>query len=385
MGFYQQCATSAWKEKGAEGQEPASAVDIELPLLSVVVPTLNEADTLPLLLADLRQQKGVALEIVIGDGGSSDATCSLAAALGARVVNAERGRGAQMNSAAQQAGGEYFVFLHADSRLDDPNLLANGLRALQHAEQAQPRIAGHFQLRFLRATPRNRLAFRYLEGKTALNRVNTANGDQGMLLSRHFFVQLGGFDQSLPFLEDQRIAEKIRSQGQWITLPGRLITSARRFESEGFHRRYLLMAMMMGLHTLAETSFFLRAPGVYRVQRETGRLLLSPFFALVWRMIREDWGFAGSVRAFWRLGRYLLDNGWQFFFFLDVCMQPLLGANRLPLLAAYDRFIAPCLRFRPLNGLAGLLCFIWFMGALPLFFRLSESAAATRPTGRTAT
>ncbi len=191
---------------------------------------------------------------------------------------------------------------------------------------------------------------------------------------------LRGIDTSL-----QRIAAKIRAQGQWITLPGCLTTSARRFESEGFHRRYLLMAMMMGFYSLGETSFFLRAPGVYRVQRETGRLLLSPFFALVWRMIREDWGFAGSVRVFWRLGRYLLDNGWQVFFFLDVCMQPLLGANRLPLLAAHDRFIAPCLRFRPLNGLAGLLCFVWFMGVLAPFFWLRETLIAANKGTRTTT
>jgi len=381
----QGCAKTACAAKEPAERHPSPAASGAPPLLTVVIPTLNEAETLPLLLTDLSQQAGVALEIVIGDGGSTDATCSLAASLGAKVVNAERGRGAQMNSAAQQAGGDYFIFLHADCRLDDPGLLAKALSALQQAERAQPCIAGHFRLRFLRTTQGNRLAYRYLEGKTALNRVNTTNGDQGMLLSRAFFTQLGGFDPSLPFLEDQRIAEKIRAQGQWITLPGCLTTSARRFESEGFHRRYLLMAMMMGLHTLGETSFFLRAPGVYRVQRETGRLLLSPFFALVWRMIREDWGFGGSVRAFLRLGRYLLDNAWQFFFFLDVCMQPLLGANRLPLLAAYDRFIAPCLRLRLLNGLAGLLCFVWFMGVLAPYFWLSETVTATRPTTRTTT
>lgn len=381
----QECAKTACAAKEPAEREPSSAVGGARPLLTVVIPTLNEAETLPLLLADLNQQAGVSLEIVVGDGGSTDATCSLAASLGAKVVNAERGRGAQMNTAAQQAGGDYFIFLHADCRLDDPGLLAKALSALQRAEREQPCIAGHFRLRFLRTTQRNRLAYRYLEGKTALNRVNTTNGDQGMLLSRHFFAQLGEFDQSLPFLEDQRIAEKIRAQGQWITLPGCLTTSARRFESEGFHRRYLLMAMMMGFYSLGETSFFLRAPGVYRVQQETGRLLLSPFFALVWRMIREDWGFAGSVRAFLRLGRYLLDNAWQVFFFLDVCMQPLLGANRSPLLAAYDRFIAPCLRLRLLNGLAGLLCFVWFMGVLAPFFWLSETLAAANKGARITT
>jgi len=273
-----------------------------------------------------------------------------------------------MNAAALKASGEYFLFLHADSRIDDPHLLCNALHSLMAAQSEPDRIAGHFRLRFIRTTELNAMAYRYAEEKTAFNRVNTTNGDQGLLLSREFFRHLGGFDERMTFLEDQRIAEKIRSQGKWITLPGYLKTSARRFEAEGFHRRYILMSMLMGLHSIGAEEFFARAPGVYQLQQETGTLLLSPFFALIWQMMRKEWGLRGSIRIFYLLGRYIRQNSWQMFYFFDIRFRPLLGAERYPFLHFHDRVFAPCTNFRVCNALTGLLCFLWFMGILAPFF-----------------
>jgi len=202
--------------------------------------------------------------------------------------------------------------------------------------------------------------------------VNTTNGDQGLLLAAAFFRSLGGFDEQLPFLEDQRLVAQIRRKGVLMTLPGLLKTSARRFEAEGFHRRYILMSIIMGLHSINEESFFARAPEVYRVQQDTGKLRLSPFFALLWDVIRRDWGFFGSIRNFYRLGRYIRENSWQVFFFVDVCLRPLLGPGRYPLLAFHDRVFAPCTDFRCCNALVGLLCFFWFMGVLAPYFRIRD-------------
>jgi hypothetical protein len=216
------------------------------------------------------------------------------------------------------------------------------------------------------------VAYRYAEEKSAFNRVNTTNGDQGLLLSREYFRHLGGFDESMPFLEDQRIAGKIRSQGRWITLPGYLKTSARRLETEGFHRRYILMSMMMGLHSIGAMEFFARAPGVYRAQQDTGKLLLSPFFILIRRMMREDWGLGGTISTFYLLGRYIRQNSWQMFFFMDVWLRPLLGTGRYPMLNFHDRVFGPCTRFRICNALTGVCCFIWFMVILAPFFWLTE-------------
>jgi rSAM/selenodomain-associated transferase 2 len=342
------------------------------PMLSIIIPTLNEAEILPLLLADLTKQLEISLEIVVGDGGSSDATQSVVDSFGARFVRARRGRGAQMNAAAAQAHGDFFLFLHADSQIDDPLLLSNALHSLTGALHEQDHIAGHFPLKFIRSTKRNSAAYRYAEEKSAFNRTNTTNGDQGLLIAREFFKHIGCFDESLPFLEDQRIADKIRSQGKWITLPGCLKTSARRFEAEGFHRRYILMSMMMGLHSVGADEFFARAPGVYQLQQDTGRLALSPFFALIRRLIRDEWGYAGTVFTFYRLGRYIRQNSWQMFFFCDVQLRALLGNGRYPFLTFHDRLFAPCTNFKVFDAITGLLCFVWFMGGLAPFFRLAE-------------
>ena len=341
------------------------------PLLSIVIPTLNEAEHLPSLLADLRQQEGVALEIIIGDGGSTDTTRTIAEEYGALFIDALRGRGAQMNAAAKRASGDYYLFLHADSRIDDPALLCAALRAVV-SEPEPERVAGHFRLRFMRTVERNAMAYRFAEEKSALNRANTTNGDQGLLLSKGFFSCLGGFDESLPFLEDQRLAEKIRDMGRWITLPGYLKTSARRFEVEGFHRRYIVMSMMMGLQSIGVEEFFLRAPGVYRVQQDTGRLMMTPFFSLIRHMMHHEWGFAGSLRNFYRLGRYIRQNSWQLFFFLDVRLRPLLGKGSYPFLRFHDRFVGSKLDLGIVHAFAGMACCIWFMGILAPCFRLME-------------
>jgi len=343
-----------------------------LPLLSIIIPTLNEAENLPALLAELKDQQGIHLEIIVGDGGSTDTTRSVAQAGGATLVCARQGRGAQMNAAALQASGDLLLFLHADSRIDDSCLLSKAVQALIMAQRESKQTAGHFCLRFIRTSPRNAMAYRYAEEKTAFNRVNTTNGDQGLLLSKEFFRQLGGFDESMPFLEDQRLAEKIRSQGKWITLPGYLKTSARRFEKEGFHRRYILMSMMMGLHSVGSEEFFARAPHVYLVQLETGTLFLSPYFATLWKLMREDWGLLESIRVFYRLGRYIRQNSWQMFYFFDVSLRSLLGSDRYPFLNFHDRLFASWTNFTVFNALVGVLCFTWFMAILAPFFWLID-------------
>ncbi len=344
------------------------------PTLSVIIPTLNEAEQLPALLTDLEHQKGIALEVVVGDGGSTDGTQQIADARGVNLVEAPCGRSTQMNAAAGKSTGEYLLFLHADSRINDPQLLSNAVASIGEkiARAGQSNIAGHFRLHFTRTINRHAMAYRYVEEKTGLNRVNTTNGDQGFLMTRDYFIKLGRFDEDLPFLEDQQLAEKIRNQGVWITLPGTLKTSARRFEKEGFHRRYILMSIIMGLYSTGVHSFFKRAPHVYRTQQETGKLLLTPFFRIIRQIMREELGFRGSLRAWFHVGRYVRQNSWQMFYFFDIWSRPMLGPDRYPMLYFHDRVFGPLTNFKIFDGITAILCFIWIMGVLTPYFRLRE-------------
>ncbi|MDD2899741.1 MAG: TIGR04283 family arsenosugar biosynthesis glycosyltransferase [Desulfuromonadaceae bacterium] len=342
-------------------------------LLTVIIPTYNEEETLPVLLNDLRKQEHVSLETIIADGGSVDRTQAVAEAFGAIFIKTSRGRGSQMNAATERAQGSCLLFLHADTAITDPDLLSNALQAFAAEFHCNENVAGHFQLSFKRTTKQNNMAYRYAEEKTAFNRMNTTNGDQGLLLTTAFFKKIGGFDERLPFLEDQRIAEKIRCQGMLMTLPGTITTSARRFEKEGFHRRYILMSMIMGLHSIGVETFFTRAPGLYQVQQETARLLLSPFFGLIWKIMAEEWGVCKTISTFYKLGRYIRQNSWQMFYFLDVWIRPLLGRGRYPFLNFHDRIFAPCTTFPVFNAITGILCFIWFMGILSPFFWVTDN------------
>ena len=88
-----------------------------LPKISIIIPTYNEANNLPLLLSDLSVIKKD-VELIIVDCGSKDKTIDIASIYGAKVIKLkERNRGLQLNIGANNARGEWFIFLHADTRL----------------------------------------------------------------------------------------------------------------------------------------------------------------------------------------------------------------------------------------------------------------------------
>ena len=354
----------------------AHKTPISIPAVSVIIPVVNEAEYLPTLLDDLKAQQGISLELIVSDGGSTDGSETLATAAGAILVHTPKGRGVQMNAGAQHARGDYLLFLHADSRLNDRTLLKQALGALNAAiaEQGHQRIAGHFSLRFRRQQSGQNLSYRYMEEKTALNRPYTTNGDQGLLISKGFFQELGGFDESLAFLEDQRLAEKIRQRGLWITLPGVLQTSARRFETEGWGKRYFLMAIIMGMYYADIREFFQCAPQVYRTQNETERLLVTPFLRLIWRLWRQR-GIKQCGRDWLQLSRFVGQNIWQMFFFLDVLARSWLGPKRYPCTVIFDRLVQYWPRWRIWNAIFAVLVFIVVVFVIQPCLRLAENKA----------
>jgi rSAM/selenodomain-associated transferase 2 len=206
----------------------ALALDGARPTLGIVIPALNAAPTVGATLASL----GAAgapfdLDMLVVDGGSSDDTLSVAQAQGARTMTAPPGRGGQLAAGAAAVAGDWLLFVHADTRLEDGwvSAVADFMQAPENA-----RRAGYFRL-VLDDTAR---AARRLERIVAWRArlLGLPYGDQGLLLSRELYDAVGGF-RPLVLMEDVDLVRRI---GRWrlAALPAAARTSAARYRRSGY-------------------------------------------------------------------------------------------------------------------------------------------------------
>ncbi len=344
---------------------------MSVPRVSVVVPTRDEVGTLPGLLQDLARQRGVGLEVVVADGASRDGTPEvpnrLALPFPWRVVRCAPGRGRQMNAGAQATRGSDLLFLHADTRLSDPELLARAARhmAEERNRLAHDRVAGHFGLRFRQARPGGGAAFYFYEAKTRTNRPGTVHGDQGIWISRSYLDALGGFDEALPFLEDEELAGRVFRTGVWTLLPGTVVTSARRFEAEGMGPRQALNALILAAHDLGWHGFLAEAPALYREQARADRLDLVPFLRLLQALGSRE-GFLGLLRRWMETGGFVARNAWQLAFAWDCRRNRRRGTppgdGPTPWTDRYDRWGARWVESAPGAAAAAVLTAAVFYG-----------------------
>jgi len=223
-----------------------------------------------------------------------------------------------MNAGAGIARSSLLLFLHADSRFSSTDALRVAVSAYREksAEAVGP-LAARFRLSFRRQNDQPSLAYLFYESKARLNRADCIRGDQGFLLSRTLFHSLGGFDTSLPFLEDVRLAAAVAERGSWLLLPAEISTSARRFETEGLYERQVANAIITNAVAAGWTEFFSALPGLYRCNRLSGRLQLFPLLDGIRSLLAAK--PAAWRRTFWRAtGRHVAGNIWQLFFWLDV-------------------------------------------------------------------
>jgi rSAM/selenodomain-associated transferase 2 len=344
---------------------------MNIPKLSIIIPVINEAETLPVLFATLAVQREIGFEVVLSDGGSTDGTVEQARRLATEspfpstVVSGERGRWKQLNTGASTAQGDILLFLHADSSFTDPRALSQGVAALHEAIRVRgdDHVAGHFALRFLRRHATPSLAYTYYEYKARLDRSGCIHGDQGFLLRRTFFQSVGPFDPSLPLLEDTRLAEKIRQVGEWILLPAEIWTSARRFETEGLYERQVLNALLMNCAAIGWGTFFREAPGIYRRQDRTQRLHLLPFLAKIQELLRPlPW--QKRLRLWSDTGGYVRANAWQLALAWDVRRNfrqgVALAEMTTPTLHTFDNWFDWLTDHAPGRLASTVLIWLWF-------------------------
>lgn len=195
--------------------------------ISIVIPTLNAEAALPACLAALGEglAAGLIRELVVTDGGSTDATLRIAEAAGAVVVTGPASRGGQLRRGVEAAQGDWLLVLHADT------MLADGWAEVVLNTLGQ-RGAWYFQLRF----DATGLVPRFVAGWANLrSRIfGLPYGDQGMLLDRQTYLEVGGFPD-IPLMEDVALARALR--GRLRPLPADVVTSAVKYQKQGWLRR----------------------------------------------------------------------------------------------------------------------------------------------------
>ena len=343
--------------------------------LSIVIPILDEEHLLPDLFAELGRQRGVDFELILADGGSTDGTREQILRLSASLsfpcftISSPSGRGRQLNAGARLARGETLLFLHADSRFPNPNALCRGREALSQriVARGDHRVAGRFALRFDRVDQSHGMAYHFYEEKARLNRPGCIYGDQGFLLRREYFEEIGPFDQSLPYLEDARLATQVRRTGEWLLLPAQIVTSARRFEREGFWERQTLNALILNFADIGWNEYLNSVPELYRCQNRGFRLDLLPFFEKVGELAL-DLPLGRRLMLWYRTGGFVRRNVWMVAFARDMQRQFLKGRpsspEKAPVLKWFDRWIDPLIAHSPVDAVLALLTWVWFRAKL---------------------
>ncbi len=196
--------------------------------ISVIIPTLNADRTLPACLGPLFEGLGAGLirELIITDGGSTDATLTIADAAGATIVEGPASRGGQLRRGVAAAKGNWVLVLHADTVLG-----AGWTQVVQAHLDTGDGSAAWFQLAFRASGLRARWVASWANLRSSL--FGLPYGDQGLLVSVRMYQQAGGYPDQ-PLMEDVALARALR--GQLTGLPVTAVTGAERYQRKGWMR-----------------------------------------------------------------------------------------------------------------------------------------------------
>lgn len=200
------------------------------PQLSVVIPVRNEANRLPTLLAALNTAAGLVADVLVVDGGSSDASRTIAQLAGARLLRSGGGRGAQLAAGAGAASGSWLLLLHGDATLPE------GWD--QAVRRAMRRGCGawYFELAIADAHPVLRLMELAVGWRSRWHQL--PYGDQGLLLPAELLQRCGGI-RPLPLMEDLELIERLHRHTRLRSLGLALRVDGRRWRRLGVWRTAL--------------------------------------------------------------------------------------------------------------------------------------------------
>ena len=190
--------------------------------ISIIIPTINEANNLPLLLSDLSiiQKEG---EIIIVDGGSDDRTIDIANIYGAKVYKSkERNRGLQLDIGAKKSKGEWLIFLHADTRLTH-----DWFTKIKSFFEEDKNFIYYFKFK----VNDKKIIYRFLEILVNFRSLyfKQPYGDQGLIIHRSIYLKNNGF-RNIPLMEDVDFFRRLNNKKDLKQLNLAIFTSSRKWE-----------------------------------------------------------------------------------------------------------------------------------------------------------
>jgi len=211
-------------------------------MLSIIIPTYNSAASVKETLSALVPPP-YAREIIVVDGGSSDETVALANQAADKVVLAQKGRGTQLKAGAAQAEGDWLLFLHADTVLP-AGWGQNVCHFMTH--HATEDTAAYFRFCLDDDSPWARRLEKIVDWRS--RKLGLPYGDQGLLIRRTFYEELGGFG-SMVLMEDVDMVRRIgKKRLQPLDVVAR--TSAQRYRQNGYVKRMIRNATCLSLYFL---------------------------------------------------------------------------------------------------------------------------------------
>ncbi len=204
-----------------------NTVASQKPVISMIMPVLNEAGGINEIIAHLRGlDHDDTTEIIVVDGDPRGSTIGALRDERAVKIISGKGRARQMNCGASIAAGDILLFLHADTFLPE-----NALAMILSAMSDERFIAGAFDLGINSDRRIFRITERYVYLRTRVTRVPF--GDQAIFIRKEYFKEIGGY-RDMPLMEDIEMMGRIRKHRDRICIiPARVLTSPRRWEHEG--------------------------------------------------------------------------------------------------------------------------------------------------------
>ncbi len=227
--------------------------------ISVIIPVFNEANGIEDCLLSLKPLQLSGHELIVVDGGSNDDTVALAKPFADRVIRSSRGRARQMNTGAALGSGDLYLFLHADTQFTK-----SAAQTLISVAEESTYVWGRFDVRL----SGGHSLFRVIEAAMNLRSRMTSvcTGDQAIFVDREMFIRVGGYDD-IGLMEDIALSKKLRRHMSPLCLHEKLITSSRRWESDGILRTVFRMWWLRLAYFLGSSPERLRRHYHYYEQR----------------------------------------------------------------------------------------------------------------------